>query len=275
MKSEHADLEARHPAEDLFSVRGRKPLVHCITNQVSMNFVANALLAVGALPVMASAVEEVEQITAEAQALLLNTGTISPEAAEAMRLAAGVCADAGIPIVIDPVGAGASNYRRSILFELMEHAPPAVIRANASEIIALSGRHTGGGVDSVHKPEDALFAAKNLAAVWKCPVVISGAVDYVVCEHQSISIANGSRLMSIVTGIGCAAGALIAAFAAVCPDRARAAASSMAVIGVAGELAAEKAEGPGSFQVSLLDALYMLDAGALDGSVRLQTLSGG
>ncbi|MFO8090457.1 MAG: hydroxyethylthiazole kinase [Desulfatiglandaceae bacterium] len=273
MKSKQSGFETRHVAQALLAVRGKKPLIHCITNQVSINLVANTVLAVGASPIMASAVEEVEQISAKAEALLINTGTITPDTAEAMRLAAGVCADKGIPIVIDPVGAGTSTYRRCVLYELMEYASPAVIRANPTEIIALAGKPTGVGVDSIHKPEDALDAARDLSKTWKCPVVVSGAVDYVVSENQTISISNGSRLMSTVTGTGCAAGALTAAFAAVCPDRVLAAASATAVIGVAGELAEEKAAGPGSFQVYLLDALYALDSALLDGNIRLQILS--
>jgi hydroxyethylthiazole kinase len=273
MSPEQFDLEVRHPALDLLAVRGNRPLIHCITNQVSINLVANALLAVGASPVMASAVEEVEQITSRAQALLINTGTITPGTVEAMRLAAGVCADKGIPMVIDPVGAGASSYRRQVLRELLAYASPAVIRANPTEIIALSGKAGGGGVDSLHKPEEALDAARNLSETWECPVIVSGAVDYVVCEQLNVSIANGSPMMRRVTGIGCAAGAVTAAFAAVCPDRVRAAISATAVIGVAGELAAEKAAGPGSFQVSMLDALYSLDAALLDGNVRLRKVS--
>jgi hydroxyethylthiazole kinase len=273
MKSKQSGFETRLVAQDLFAVRGKRPLIHCITNQVSINLVANAVLAVGASPVMASAVEEVEQVTSKADALLINTGTITPYTVEAMKLAAGVCTDKGIPIVIDPVGVGSSTYRRFVLYELMDHFTPAVVRANPTEIIALAGKPTGGGVDSIHKPQDALDAARDLSRTWKCPVVVSGAVDYVVSERQTISIANGSRLMSAVTGIGCAAGALTAAFAAVCPDRVRAAASSTAVIGVAGELAEEKAAGPGSFQVCLLDTLYALDSGILDDNVRLQILS--
>jgi len=273
MNTRQSGSEARHVARDLLAVRRKRPLVHCITNQVSIQLVANAVLAVGASPVMASAVEEVEQITSKAEALLINTGTITPGAVEAMRLAAGVCADKGIPIVIDPVGAGASAYRRHVLHELMDDASPAVIRANPTEIIALSGTSTGDGVDSIHKPEDALDAARSLSETWKCPVIVSGAVDYVICGQQGVSVANGCPLMSRVTGIGCAAGALTASFAAVCPDFFRAAVSSTAVIGVAGELAEKKAAGPGSFQIYLLDALYALDAVLLDGNVRLQRLS--
>jgi hydroxyethylthiazole kinase len=273
MTSGQSGIDARHVAQDLLSVRRKRPLIHCITNLVSINLVANAVLAVGASPVMASAVEEVEQITAKAEALLMNTGTISPGAVEAMRLASDVCVEKGIPIVIDPVGAGASTYRRHVLHDLMHRASPAVIRANPTEIIALSGKPAGGGVDSIHKSEDALDAARRVSEAWKCPVIVSGAVDYVISEHQTISIANGSRLMRTVTGMGCAAGALTAAFAAVCPDRIRAAVSSTALLGVAGELAEAKSAGPGSFHVHLLDSLFALDSDLLDGHVRLQRLS--
>lgn len=261
--------EAGFAPEDLLAVRRKRPLVHCMTNMVSMNLVANAVLAVGGSPVMAAAVEEVEEITAGAAVLLLNIGTITSAVADAMRLAAAVAVRSGIPVVIDPVGAAASSYRRRIVQELMDLAAPAVIRANASEILALAGNHSGGGVDSTHEPCEALEASHGLAAAWKCAVVVSGEVDYVVSEHLTVAISNGSPMMRSVTGMGCVASALTAAFAASCPDRARAAASAMIAAGVAGEIAAGNAKGPGSFQAFFLDALFGLDAARLQEHARL------
>jgi hydroxyethylthiazole kinase len=266
-------FEAGLAAEDLLAIRRMRPLVHCITNLVSMNLVANAVLAVGASPIMASAVEEVEEITAGAGALLLNTGTITPSAVEAMRRASTISANTGIPIVIDPVGAGASAYRRRVVQELMDLAAPAVIRANPSEIMALAGTRTSHGVDSIHPPDQALETAHGLVRRWKCPVVVSGPVDYVVSEHRTVSISNGAHLMGRVTGMGCAAGALIAAFAAVGPDGGRAATCATIAGGVAGELAAVKAHGPGSFQAFFLDALFNLNATRLRETIRMQIIS--
>ncbi len=272
----HFGPKASHVWEDLCAVREKKPLIHCITNLVSINLVANAVLAVGASPVMASAAEEVKEITAASEALLINTGTLTPAAVEAMRAAVSVSTGAGKSVVIDPVGAGASSYRRGIVNELLNlaHAQPSVIRANASEIIALAGKHTGGGVDSLHNPQEALQTAVVLAKKWKCTVIVSGAVDYVISQQMTVSIANGSPLMRTVTGTGCVAGALAAAFAAVCPDPFRAAVSSSAVTAVAGQLAAEQAAGPGSFQSCFLDVLYTLNADILDSTVRLRIASG-
>jgi hydroxyethylthiazole kinase len=270
----HFGPEASHVWKDLCAVREKKPLIHCITNLVSINLVANAVLAVGASPVMASAAEEVKEITAASEALLINTGTLTPAAAEAMRAAVSVSAGAGKSVVIDPVGAGASSYRRGIVNELLNIAPPSVIRANASEIIALAGKHIGGGVDSIHKPQEALQTAVVLAEKWKCTVIVSGALDYVISQQMTVSIANGSPLMRTVTGTGCVAGALAAAFAAVCPDPFRAAVSSSAVTAVAGQLAAEKAAGPGTFQSCFLDSLYSLNADILDSTARLRIPSG-
>jgi len=244
---------------DVERIRLEAPLVHNITNFVVMNTTANALLAIGASPVMAHAVEEVEEMASLARALVLNIGTLSGEWVEAMLKAARSAARCGIPVVLDPVGAGATRVRTQTAGRRLEEAAPAIIRGNASEIRALGGE--GGltkGVDSTHTSGEALLAARRLAEARQSVVVVSGATDVIVSGPHVLRVHNGHPMMTRVTGLGCIATALIGAFAAVNQSGLQAAAHAMAVMGIAGEMAAEGATGPGSFQPRFLDALYLL-----------------
>lgn len=252
------------------AIRARQPLVHNITNFVVMNSTANALLALGASPVMAHAEEEMADMVGIASALVLNIGTLSPAWLASMAKAAGCAAARGIPIVLDPVGAGATPYRTQAVLDLMKTARPAILRGNASEILAVAG--TGArtrGVDSASAAQDAVAAARDLHAELGSVVCISGAVDYVV-GARVVAIHNGHPMMPKVTGLGCTASALCGAFAAVTPDPLLAAAQAMAVMGVAGEMAAEAAAGPGSLQVAFLDALYRLGEADLAARLRVE-----
>jgi hydroxyethylthiazole kinase len=241
---------------DVALIRARAPLVHNITNYVVMNTTANALLALGASPVMAHAVEEVEEMVGLASALVLNIGTLSPSWLTAMEVAARAAQARGVPIVLDPVGAGATALRTHATRRLIAVAPPAVLRGNASEILAVAGgAATTRGVDSAAAVDAARDAAHSLSKAHGCAVVVSGPVDLVVRGGVEIRVANGTPLLGRVTGMGCTATALVGAFVAVNPDAAAAAAHAMAVMGIAGELAAEQAAGPGSFQAYFLDAL--------------------
>jgi hydroxyethylthiazole kinase len=245
---------------DIERIRAEAPLVHNITNYVVMNTTANALLAIGASPVMAHALEEVEEMAGLARALVLNIGTLSQSWIESMIRAGHAAARRGIPIVLDPVGAGATRLRTETALRLLHQAPPSIIRGNASEIRALAHAEQGTkGVDSTHTAEQALDAAHILAGRFGCVVSISGAVDVIVAASRVVRLANGHPMMPRVTGLGCTATALTGAFAAVNPSACEAAAGAMAVMGIAGEIAAEHAAGPGSFQVQFLDALYRLD----------------
>ena len=240
-------------------VRSQSPLVHNITNFVVMNNTANGLLALGAAPVMAHAEEEMADIVAIASALVINIGTLSKGWAPAMFLAAEHAAKRGLPIILDPVGAGASAYRTATVLDLLKAVKPTIIRGNASEIMAIQG--AGGatrGVDSSHGSGDALEAARALHAELGSVICISGAVDCIVGDRGIGMIRNGHPLMTRVTGLGCTASALCGALAAVTPDPWQAAAQTMAIMGVAGEIAADRAEGPGSLQLQFLDALYNL-----------------
>lgn len=252
-------------------IRTNGPLVHNITNYVVMNSTANALLAIGASPVMAHDIEEVEEMTAIAGALVVNIGTLSGHWITAMDLAMRKAAHRGIPVILDPVGAGATALRTRTVHSLIKAAPPSIIRGNASEIRAtcLVDAKTRG-VDSTDSSEDALDSAKRLAEETNGIVSVSGATDFITDGQRVIRIENGHRLMTRVTGLGCTASALTGAFAAVSEDLLEAAAAAMAVMGIAGEIAVEKAAGPGSLQVVFLDVLYNLSRDDIAGRIRMK-----
>ncbi|MDD8024874.1 MAG: hydroxyethylthiazole kinase [Acidobacteriota bacterium] len=250
--------DARTVWQDVERIRAGRPLIHNITNYVVMNLTANALLALGASPVMAQAPEEAAEMAGIAQALVLNIGTLSRPWIESMRLAAAAAKAKKIPIVIDPVGAGATRFRTETALSLIEACRPCIVRGNASEIRALVlAEAATKGVDSRHDSADALEAARALAG-FGVVVSVSGPVDLIVGETRLLRVANGHPLMPRVTGLGCAATALTAAFAAVNPSPVQAAAHAMAVMGIAGEMAAEGAAGPASLEVRFIDALYAL-----------------
>jgi hydroxyethylthiazole kinase len=254
--SEHDALRTWEAVE---SVRRLSPVVHNITNFVVMNNTANALLALGASPVMAHALEEVGDMVGIASALVLNIGTLSKKWIKAMHIAGERAVERGIPVVLDPVGAGATPFRTATARNLASALRPAIIRGNASEILAVCGDRAGTkGVDSTEASHDAVAAARALHSEWGSAVCISGAVDYIVGGPDVLKVGNGHPMMTRVTGLGCTATALCGAFAAVTPDPARAAAQAMVVMGVAGEMAAEGAHGPGTLQVRFLDALYLM-----------------
>jgi len=248
----------------LNAVREKAPLVHNITNYVVMNNTANALLAIGASPVMAHAVEEVKDMVAIASALVINMGTVSGKWVDAMLLAGKAANEKGIPVIFDPVGVGATSYRNQVAASIVKNCHPSVIRGNASEIMSLANVNaTTKGVDSTASSNAALDAAKRLALKTKAVVVISGEEDFITDGKIVHSVKNGSPLMPKVTGMGCTATALTGAFAAVDPDFMVAATTAMAVMGVTGEIAAKQAKGPGTMQLYFLDALYNLTAETL------------
>lgn len=261
---------------DLQAVRRQAPLVHNITNFVVMNYSANALLAVGASPVMAHAKEEVQDMVGIAQALVLNIGTLEPAWVDAMRLALQAAQARGVPVVLDPVGAGATPYRNAAIGELLRCGAPAVVRGNGSEVMSVAGLAAATrGVDSAAASGEALDAARALARELQAVVCISGADDHVVdAGGRWATLSNGDAWMTRVTGVGCSASALVGAFCAVQPDRWRATLAAMAVLGVAGELAAERTRaagaGVGRLQIELLDGLQLLDAADFHARLKLQ-----
>jgi hydroxyethylthiazole kinase len=244
---------------DIQRIRAEAPLVHNITNYVVMNTTANALLALGASPVMAHAIEEVEEMASHARALVINMGTLSVAWEEAMAKAGQEAKRRGIPIVLDPVGSGATQFRSAVAQRLLHEISPTIVRGNASEIRSLI--HTGQGtkgVDSTHTPEEICEEARDLSKSRQCVVSVSGPTDLIVAGDSQMRVLNGHPMMPRITGLGCTASALTGAFAAVNPSPFQAAAHAMAVMGIAGEMAAERSAGPGSFQMHFIDALFLL-----------------
>lgn len=239
------------------ALRGKTPLVYNITNLVVMNINANALLAAGAAPVMAHAHNEVEDMAAISNALVLNIGTLTDYWIESMLLAGKKANSLGVPVVLDPVGAGATPLRTRATREIMQTVRCDVVRGNASEIMAVYGADAATkGVDSANTVDEAADAARKLAQNAKTVVAVTGAKDIVTDGVRMLEIANGDHLMGRITGMGCSATAMIGAFLAVEPSPLLAAAYGLALMGAAGEIAAQESKGPGSFTTAFLDALY-------------------
>jgi hydroxyethylthiazole kinase len=259
------------PGASLERLRTTKPLIHQITNYVVMNETANATLALGALPVMAHAPEEVEEMVALAGALVLNIGTLSAHWVDAMLKAGRAATERGIPIVLDPVGAGATRYRTETAKRILDEVRVTVVRGNAGEIATLVGVAAEvRGVESIDAGGDAAGLARQAGAALGAVVSVTGPVDHVSDGNESIAIENGHPLMASITGTGCMSSALTGCFLAVNADRPLAAAAeALAAFGVAGERAAVGARGPGSFHVALYDALAALDPETLDEQARL------
>ena len=257
--------------DTLARIRDEKPLVHQITNYVVMNETANATLALGALPVMAHAIEEVEEMVALASALVLNIGTLSSHWVESMLAAGRAANDRGIPIILDPVGAGATRYRTDTARGLLAELRVAVLRGNAGEVATLVGVDAEvRGVESIAVgggAELAREAADTLGLV----VAVTGAVDQVSDGDRFAAIANGHELLATVSGTGCMSTAITGAFLAAKPDEPfEAAVEALVAFGVAGEDAAVEARGPGTFHAGLYDALAALDPGGLDARARVR-----
>lgn len=250
-----------HIAELRNRVRQHRPLIHHITNFVVMNDTANITLHVGGLPVMAHAREEVAEMVAAAGALVLNPGTLTPDWVESMLIAGKRANELGVPIVLDPVGAGATTLRTESNRRLLETLKIAVVRGNSGEIGALTGM--GGvvkGVEAIVEVENPIEAAKTLAQRYGTVVAITGPRDIVTDGKRVFGVDNGHPMLKTLTGTGCSATTMIAAFVAVEPDHTIATVAALACFGLAAELAAAGARGPGSFKVALYDAIYNLSA---------------
>lgn len=247
--------------EDCFLIKKQSPLVHNITNYVAMNIAANGLLAIGASPLMSFCEEEMEEIVGISSALVINIGCLDRNEIAAMRVAARTAHNLSKPWVLDPVGVGASNIRTSTAIELIRNYRPTIIRGNASEIMCLAGESIDSkGVDSSNSSSDAISAAKSLAKTSGAVISVSGETDYITDGERLESITNGSPLMAKVTAMGCTASALTGAFAAVDNDAFCAALNTMALMGVAGELALAKSNGSGSLAVNFIDELNNFNA---------------
>jgi hydroxyethylthiazole kinase len=256
--------------DSLRQLREAKPLVHQITNYVVMNETANATLALGALPVMAHAKEEVEEMAAIAGALVLNIGTLSPHWVDAMLLAGRAANERGIPVVLDPVGVGATRYRTDTARRILDEVRVTVLRGNAGEVATLVGVDAEvRGVESIGAGGDPADLARKAGKSLGLVASVTGPVDHVSDGERVIAVENGHPLLASITGTGCMSSAITGCFLAVNADRPlEAAAEALVAFGVAGEDAAVGAKGPGSFHVNLYDALAALDPATLDRRAR-------
>ena len=240
-------------------MRAEAPLVHNITNAVVMNNTANALLAAGASPIMAHASEEIDEMVTLCGATVINIGTLDRFTVESMKAAIRKANEIGHPVVLDPVGAGATSFRKKVLQDILNAGTPRYIRGNASEIMTMAGLSTKSkGVDSTESSLNSLEAARELSSRVGCIVCVSGGTDLVVQGERVIYLHNGSPMMERVTGLGCTASAILGAFAAVAEDEFMAAVSATSFMGICGEIAVGMAQGPGTLQLYLYDVMYNL-----------------
>lgn len=257
---------------DIQAIKKTSPLVHNITNYVVMESTANALLAIGASPVMAHALDEVEDMAKVANSLVLNIGTLSPSWIQGMMLALKVANSKGIPVVFDPVGVGATSYRTETAHSILNQAKVTVIRGNASEIASICNNQVPTkGVDSLLNAIDCQEQAKIVASKNRCVVWMSGQTDVITDGQSTVLIHHGHSLMSKVTGMGCMATAITGAFLAVnqsLPGCVHAA----ILMGITGEIAAKKCKGPGSFKQEFYDTLYSLSLYEIEERMRVHPL---
>ncbi|MEQ5870747.1 hydroxyethylthiazole kinase [Sagittula sp. NFXS13] len=258
------------PSRSLLAMRTTAPLIQNITNYVAMNIAANVMLAAGASPAMVHAKEEASEFAGLAQGLTVNIGTLDAEWAECMVLAARAAQDHGTPWVLDPVAVGATGMRRALGQRLLA-LKPTVIRGNASEILALAGADTRGrGADAADGVEAAEQAAHALATKTGGVVAVTGAIDFVTDGTRTARVANGDPIMTRVTALGCALTGVVGAFIT-SGSIFDSTVAALAYYGLAGEIAAKTAHGPGSFQPAFLDALYAMTGPDLDAAARIST----
>jgi hydroxyethylthiazole kinase len=259
-------------------IKKKSPLIHNITNFVVMNSSANILLAAGASPVMAHAVEEVEEMSSYSDALVLNIGTLSEKWIDAMIMAGKTANRKNIPVILDPVGSGATRFRTETVKRILSEVHVNVLRGNISEIFSLSNETVKTrGVDSgINEISDEIIeCAKEISIKTESVVAISGEKDLVTNGRQILAIENGTSLMTKVTGLGCGLSAVIGAFCAVCEkDIVKACACGFAYYGICGELASSVSKKPGSFYVEFIDSLYSVTKEQLDRNSRIKQLNG-
>ncbi|MEW6226881.1 MAG: hydroxyethylthiazole kinase [Bacillota bacterium] len=244
-------------AAALEQLRHTRPLVHNITNMVVMNDTANILLHIGASPVMAHAREEVEEMVSLAGALVLNIGTLTPDLVESMLVAGKKANQLGVPVILDPVGAGATRLRTESSLKVLEAVRVAILRGNSAEIGVLAGYNAKvRGVDAVESGGEPVSIARRAARKFGLTVAITGKQDVISDGERVVLVDNGHEMMGCLTGTGCMSTALIGAFMAVATDPVMAAAAALVAFGVAGEAAAKRSLLPGSFKAALFDEIY-------------------
>jgi len=252
-------------------VHSKKPLVHHITNWVTIYDCADITCACGALPVMAHAREESGQMSAIADALVLNIGTLTPSLVESMIVAGESANEKGIPVLLDAVGVGATELRNEKAFELLEKIKVDIVKGNASEIAKLSGEDVlTRGVESTVVKADLISISKKLAKKYKNTTVITGKEDIVTDGNKVYIVKNGHEMMSCIVGTGCMAASVIGAFAGVERDYGLAGASALVCFGIAGELAAPQSKGPGTFKEHFFDEMYSLNREKIDRMMKVE-----
>ena len=256
----------------LGKVREKKPLVHHITNWVTIYDCANIVRSIGALPVMAHAPEEVEQMTAIASSLVLNIGTLTVELIDAMIVAGIKANERQIPVVLDAVGVGATDLRTDKALEILDKVDVDIIKGNASEIAKLAGEDVvTKGVEATKVERNLIWLAKDLANKRKATVVITGKEDIITDGKQTYICKNGHDMMGSIVGTGCMVASVIGAFAGAEKDSTKAAAAALCCYGIAGELASKEAKGPGSYKEDFYDEIYNLDKGKVEKMQKLET----
>jgi hydroxyethylthiazole kinase len=263
-------------AEALANIRKKQPLIHHITNTVAIGDTANLTLHLGALPIMATAAEEAAEMTGQASALVLDIGTLSSGLAQSMLLAGRKANELGIPIILDPVGAGATRLRTHTSLRLLDELAVAVVRGNEGAIGTLSGAGVEmKGVESVTGVADPAAVARKMARSWQAVVAITGKRDIVSDGTRVLAVENTHPWLQAVSGTGCLATAAIAAFVAVEHNHLVATVGALAAFGLAAELAAEETTGPSSFKIALFDHIYNLTPEQLGERARIASLRGG
>lgn len=259
----------------LHKIRTAHPLIHHITNFVVMNSTANVTLAIGASPIMAHAHEEMETMSSFSGALNLNIGTLAPYWIDAMIIAGKTAGARGIPIILDPVGSGATPLRTEAVKRIIAEVPVTVIRGNASEIMSLFTKEEDikiRGVDSLETVDAVREGAHSLAVTLKKVIAITGEIDFITNGKEAVEVHNGHPMFGMVTGTGCAATTAISCFCAVEPNPLIATAAALGYYGLAGEEAARISKGPGSFQVALYDLLYHLSEDTMLEKLRIKPI---
>ncbi|AGX41750.1 hydroxyethylthiazole kinase [Clostridium saccharobutylicum] len=262
----------------LNEVKNKKPLVHNITNYVTVNDCANILLALGASPIMADDVKEAADITKISSALVINIGTLNERTIESMILAGRKANELNIPVVFDPVGAGASEFRNATTKKILEEIKISVLRGNMSEVKFISGlKSTTKGVDASENDvktcnDQGIKVARNLANKLNCTVAITGVTDIVSDGERVAILKNGTKMLSNVTGTGCMTSALVGGFCGAGSDYFIAAISGIISMGIAGEIAFEKAGkiGTGSFHIAIIDAISNLDSETIRNMIKIK-----
>jgi len=248
----------------LENLRENQPLIFNITNEVVTNFVANGLLALGVSPAMSNATEEAADMARIAQAVVLNIGTPTKSQVDAMILAGKTANKNNIPVILDPVAVGATNFRTEIVEKLLEKVSFTAIRGNMAEIAALNKETTAmRGVDSLTDQID-FSTVKNVAKSYDTIVVATGKVDVISDGNEVITVENGDPLLTYVTGAGCLLSSVVGAYATFKTNKLQAISSAVATYNIAGDLTASQVKGPGSFKMAFIDQLYQIEDSTVD-----------